>query len=212
VRRRRVRLAGAAALALLAACNVRVLEPRPDPSRFFTLTPGAAPSGATGALAGQVLGVGPITFPHYLDRPELVTRIGPNEVRHAASDYWAGSLAEQFLATLKQNLQALLAPSAISLYPWYPASQPDVAVEVDLQRFERASDGGAHLVARWRLRRGGRIVHAAESNAERPSGEDPGAAAAALSELLDAFSREIADAVREASSSSGGGAGRPKER
>jgi len=183
------------ALGLLAACSV--LAPRPDPSRFFTLTPiadGGAPSSAP--LRGRVLGIGPITLPQYLDRPELVVRVGPNEVRKAVFDYWAGSLQKQFAATLSQNLQVLLGPSSIVPHPWYAGSPPDLAVEVDVVEFERGPDGQAHLDARWRIRKDKATLRAAESKLAVPTTEDPQAMVAALSDLLSQFSREIAAAAK----------------
>lgn len=182
--------------ALLAgACSA--LAPRPDPSRFFTLTPIADAPPAAGALSGRVLGIGPITFPRYLERPELVTRVGPNEVRNATSDYWAGSLAKQFESTLAQNLQNLAAPASIVIYPWYASTPPDVIVEIDVIQLERATDGEAHLVARWRMKKGrpATVVRAAESTLLRPAAADPASTAAALSELLGQLSREIAGAM-----------------
>ena len=185
-------------LGLLLVSGCSVLAPRPDPSRFFTLTPLGEPGPNPGALAGHVLGIGPITFPPYLDRPELVTRVGPNEVRSAAFDYWAGSLTKQFEATLSHDLQALLGPSSVQTYPWYAGGQPDLVVEVDVVQFERAIDGQAHLQARWRLRNGksGAVLRAGESNLAHQAAQDAGSTVAALSELLGQFSRELADAVR----------------
>ena len=187
-------------LLLLSGCSI--LSPRPDPSRFFTLTPIAEPGPNPGALAGHVLGVGPITFPPYLDRPELVTRVGPNEVRSAASDYWAGSLAKQFETTLSHDLQALLGPSSVQSYPWYAGGQPDLVVEADVAQFERAIDGQAHLRALWRLRKAsGEVLRAGESNLARSAAPDAGSTVATLSELLGQFSRELTDAIRETTSS-----------
>jgi len=138
-RRRRLRSGWVWTLGALAACSL--LTPRPDPSRFFTLTPIAESGDTSAPLRGRVLGLGPITLPQYLDRPELVARVGPNEVRKAVSDYWAGSLQKQFAGTLSQNLQSLVAPSSIVPYPWYAGSPPDVAVEVDVLELERGPDG-----------------------------------------------------------------------
>jgi uncharacterized protein len=182
-------------LFLVVSCSV--LSPRPDPSRFFTLTPIGEPGANPGMLAGRVLGIGPVTFPPYLDRPELITRVGPNEVRSAAFDYWAGSLAKQFETTLSHDLQTQLGPSSVSTYPWYAGAQPDLVVEVDVLQFERAVDGQAHLQARWRLRKGksGEVLRAGESNLAHPAAPDAGSTVAALSELLGKFSRELADAV-----------------
>jgi uncharacterized lipoprotein YmbA len=186
--------------ALLAgACSA--LTPRPDPSRFFTLTPITDAAAAPGAVSGRILGIGPVTFPRYLDRPELVTRVGPNEVRNAVSDYWAGSLAKQFESTLAQNLQALLSPSSIVTFPWYSAAEPDAIVEIDVRQFERATDGQAHLVARWRVKKGhpAAVTRAGEFALSRPAPDDPVSTAAELSDLVGELSREIAAAVRAAS-------------
>jgi uncharacterized lipoprotein YmbA len=182
------------ALVAFVACSP-ILAPRPDLSRYFTLTPIADAGSASAKLAGRTLGIGPVTLPQYLDRPELVWRVGPNEVRQAKSEFWAGSLAKQFSATLTENLRALLGPSEIVSYPWYPGTRLDVVVEVDVVRFELANDGAAHLVARWRLRKGTNVARAEESSFDRPVTGDTGATVAALSELLGDLSRAIADAV-----------------
>jgi uncharacterized lipoprotein YmbA len=191
---RRDRVLWVSALAILTACSV--LAPRPDPSRFFTLTPILEAPSASAALRGRALGIGPITLPPYLDRPELVIRVGPNEVRNSQFDYWAGSLKKQFESTLAHNLQILLSPSSIVFHPWFVATQPDVVVEVDVLEFERGPDGQAHLAARWRVRKGAQVVRAAESRLAEPTAEEPASMVAALSKLLDRFSREIAEAVK----------------
>jgi len=193
------RLGSAVALiAALLAGSCSAFTPRPDPSRFFTLTPITDAAAARGALSGRILGIGPITFPRYLERPELVTRIGPNEVHNAAFDYWAGSLAKQFESTLAQNLQALLSPSSIVTFPWY--TEPDGIVEIDVRQLERGTDGQVHLVARWRVKkgRGSGVARAGESALSRPASDDPGSTVAALSELVGELSRELAEAVRAA--------------
>src|SRR6266481_4476406 len=42
------------------------------------------------------VGLGPITFPPCLDRSELVSRVGTNELRPSPFDFWTGPLNEQF--------------------------------------------------------------------------------------------------------------------
>jgi uncharacterized lipoprotein YmbA len=193
-RRRSLRIGVVSLLAVFAGCSI--FAPRPDPSRFFTLTPIAGEGAPSEALRGKVLGIGPVTLPRYLDRPELVTRVGPNEVRQATFDFWAGSLQKQFATTLGQNMQILLAAGSIVPFPWYSGSPPDLSVEVDVLAFEPAADGQAHLVARWRVHKGAATVKASESNLSRPAGGDPAASVAALSELLGQLSGEIAAAAR----------------
>jgi uncharacterized lipoprotein YmbA len=52
------------------------------PSRFYLLNtlPASETVPATAAGRGPVVGVGPITLPKYLDRPQLVTRASRNQL------------------------------------------------------------------------------------------------------------------------------------
>ena len=65
------------------------------PTRFYLLSPiggdhaGGCPDGRTLSL-----GVGPIEVPRYLDRPQIMTRTGPNEMALAEFDLWAEPLKE----------------------------------------------------------------------------------------------------------------------
>lgn len=188
-----------AVAALLGGCTV--LAPTPDRSRFFVLTPVTPVAEAAKTPFGPSIGIGPFTFPTYLDRPELVTRVSANEVRRAAFDYWAGSLAQQFQATLAQDLQSQLGGAPIRNYPWYATSTPDLAVEADVRSFETTADGQARFAARWRVRKGadGTILAGGDFDRARTlRGAAPEQAAAALSELLGELAAELATALRTA--------------
>jgi uncharacterized protein len=193
------RLLGVCVLAIsVTSASCTVLAPRADPSRFFVLTPLADAAPSSGGERVASLGLGPIHLPRYLDRPEIVTRVGPNEVKPALFDYWGGSLRRQFETVLAQNLQTLVHADRIQLYPWYAGAAPTLVVEVDVQRFEPSSDGRVELAARWRVRKGSGLdtLRAGESTFSRPlSGGDSEAAAVALSGLLEDFSRELAEVI-----------------
>jgi uncharacterized lipoprotein YmbA len=183
---------------LLGAC---ALGPGADRSRFFTLTPIDADGGATTSAAPphRVLGLGPIVLPAYLGRASMATRIGPNEVRYAELDRWAEPLDRSVARTLQQNLLVLLGTQRIVLYPWPLSAGVDAAVAVELLRFEPTTAKTAELVAHWSVRdarRGGLLVTRESVLREPLEGDDPGAAAAALSRALAALAQEIASAVR----------------
>ena len=57
---------------------------------------------------GLTIGVGPIRFPDYLDRPGIVTRSSGNTIEIAEFDLWAGSLKDDFMRILAENLSILL--------------------------------------------------------------------------------------------------------
>jgi hypothetical protein len=178
------------------------LGARPDASKFFTLAP-LAENGDDRAGGGATrlwLGLGPIVLPGYLERTQLVRRVGPNEVKLAESDRWAEPLAEGVAHTLQRNLTVLLGAERVVLHPWSLATRVDLRVDLEVLRFEPAADGGAELKARWTVRdgTGTRLLAARESQlTEPPSGRETAAAVAAMSRALGGLSTEIARAVRE---------------
>ena len=187
----------------LAACLIAGcmgLGPRPDRTRFFTLAPlgPEEPTAAAPALDTS-LGLGPIVFPAYLDRLAIVRRTGANELAISATDRWGESLRETFRTTLQQNLVALLGTPRVVLHPWLRTERPELAVDVEVLRFEPGSNGDADLAARWHLVRvvdGSVLVSRTSEIAEPAGASDTDHAVAALSRALGTLSREIATAVR----------------
>lgn len=190
-------------LAGLSAAACLNLGAKPDPSRFYTLTP---LTGATGDTAGRgyhpdrvALGVGPITLPGYLDREQVVTRISENRFAVAENDRWGEPLQENVVRVLSQNLSLLLSSDQVIRFPWPSTHRPTYQVEIDVLRFEADTSRRARLVARWIMSdvatREALVVR--ESRLDRlAEGRSADASVASLSGLLEDFSSEIADAVR----------------
>jgi uncharacterized lipoprotein YmbA len=179
-----------AALGLLCACSI--LDPRADPTRFFVLSP-SAQAGAEGAAdPAAAIAVGPVRMPDYLLRPELVRRVGPNQLEPSRVDRWAEPIDRALLRVLCLDLAALLPRSTVIPYPAPAGEKPALQIELELSAFEADRAGAARLQARWEVRdRKGRTVHGCSLEREAGSGETP-AMVAALSELLADLSRSIA--------------------
>src|ERR1700722_554228 len=86
LRLRKLGLFGARVMSV-AGCSYMakaILAPQKDISKFYLLTPTADTAAATGSTQSTsgnfTLGLGPITLPKYLDRPEIVTRMAPNRL------------------------------------------------------------------------------------------------------------------------------------
>jgi uncharacterized lipoprotein YmbA len=144
------------------------------------------------------LGLGPIKFPGYLDRNEVVVRSAPNRFEVSEYDRWAEPLQENFVRILSQNLAVLLNTDLITMYPWPPGNRPRYQVEIEVLRFEVNSDRYAQLFARWAVLDAGdkKIAVVKESRALRNAKEkSTDASVAALSEALGDLSREIAETV-----------------
>jgi uncharacterized lipoprotein YmbA len=182
-----------------AGCSF--LEVRPDPSRFFALTSlprtGQTAQDAAGTNA-LVLGIGPIKFPGYLDRQQLVTRISQNRFAVAENDRWAEPLEENFSRVLSQNLSILLQTDRIVAYPWQRSQQPTYQVQVEVLRFEPNAEQVVELWARWIILDDARkTVGLKESYLTQPARDrSTEASVAAMSEAVSDLSKEIAAAIR----------------
>jgi uncharacterized lipoprotein YmbA len=184
-------VAAVALLSLIPAC----LGPRPETLRYYTL-PEAAPAATSGAPTVS-LGLGPLTLPAYLTRPELATRLSPERLSYAANDRWAGPLDELVARSLGEDLRAALPAREVVRWPWSLGSPPDVTVAVEFLRFEADEGGGATLDARWSVRvRGGAPMPGESRIREGGAPGDAPGAVAALGRALGTLAREIAATTR----------------
>jgi len=177
-------------------------SPRPDSSRFFTLTaiaqPGSVTTRASSNPAGVSIGIGPIRLPGYLDRQEIVTRVSQNRIDLSEYDRWAERLETNFTRVLAQNLSVLLNTDQLVFYPWELNRKPNYQVTIEMLRFELNTRGEVQLSARWEILDTNKRtqLQAGETGITRqPTAQSTDASVAALSEALGDLSREIANAV-----------------
>ncbi len=184
---------------LLASAGCSAFGPRPDRSRFYTLTPLTDVADGDAGRTDLSLGLGPISLPEYLERPALVTRVAATEIQLSPHARWAEPLEEGIERTLRLNLAALLGPRRLVSHPWPPSQRPDYAVAIDITRFELDARGDALLGARWTLRdgRSGEVFAARETSLALAAGAGgTEAGVLALSRALAGLSHEIAAALR----------------
>jgi uncharacterized lipoprotein YmbA len=186
--------------AVLAGCST-LLPPVPDKSRFFMLTPitpgessSPAAQSATGSL---ILGLGPVKFPAYLDRTEVVTQVEPNRLEVSETNQWAEPLKSNFTTVLGQNLSLLLGTPQIVHFPWYSTTHMDYQLVAEVERFDSDAQGNAHLIAQWTIEdpTTKKTLDRGEPNLTASGATDAAQSAAALSRVLADFSRQLAIAV-----------------
>jgi uncharacterized lipoprotein YmbA len=177
-------------------------SPRPDPSRFFTLTaiaqPAATATKESSNPGGISLGIGPIRLPGYLDRQEIVTRVSPNRIDLSEYDHWAEPLETNVNRVLGQNLSVLLPINRLVFFPWESTRSPTYQVEVEVLRFEANAAGDVQLSARWVVLEASKKVALKSGETllvRQPAAKSTDAAVAMLSETLGDLSREIANAI-----------------
>lgn len=192
----------ATGLAVLALAVGSCFGAKKDPSQFYVLnsaavdgTAGAA--GSAGSVEGKIIGVGPVRFPAYLDRPQMVTRISDVQVTVSEFERWAESPELNFTAVLARNLEVQLGTPRIATFPWIAGV--DYAVRIEVHRFERDASGTTELECRWVIIDSDREpVVSAESSFREPAADaTTDAAVAALSRTVERLSVEIAGALRQ---------------
>lgn len=203
-------MAAVVSSALLAACS---LNPKEDPTRYYVLSnvvdePGLLESAGLPAVDEAAptvhlrVGIRPVSFPSYLKRSRMVTRLASNELKYMETERWGEPLEEAFHYALGVNLGVMLGTDDVILHPWYATEEPEYAVMVDVIRFERDQQGAAHLVVQWELRdAGGEVVTRDGFKAEEDA--DPSsilASVQAQSRTVAALSGRIAEAIQKAAS------------
>jgi uncharacterized protein len=175
------------------------LEAKPDPSRYFALT-SLPRTGQTAQEVGRTiaLGVGPIKFPGYLDRPQFVTRISQNQFEVAENDRWAEPLEENFSRVVSQNLSILLQTDRIVAYPWERNQRPTHQLQLEVLRFEPNAEQMVELWARWSIIDSTKkTISMKESYLTHPvRDKSTEGSVASMSELVNDLSKEIAAAIR----------------
>ena len=188
-------------LAFLSVSGCVNLSPMSDPSRFFMLTPLPQSEQSrpdTDKVNSLFLGIGPIRFPAYLDRDQIVTRAGQNRFDVSENDRWAEPLEENFTRVLSQNLGMHLGGARIIRYPWQTGQRPTCQIEMEVLRFEPNTRQEVELLADWALidlSTKVPLVFKKSRIARQTGTKSMEASVAALSETLGDLSREIADTI-----------------
>lgn len=172
------------------------------PSTFYTLTPildAAAGGESTLSDRGLAVGLGPVEFPEFLERPQIVSRAGSNRLEVDELHRWGGSLEDDFLRVLGENLSRLLGTSRIQVYPADVRFPLDFRVIADVLSFEGTATGEAVLRVRWSVLdpyTEQALVVRKTAYRRQATGAEREAMIAALSETVGAFSRDLADELR----------------
>lgn len=138
---------------LIAGALLLVTGCASDPvTRYYALV-ASAPASAPAAKPLAVV-IRDLRLPQYLERNQIVTRASDHRLVMADYDVWAGDLRQDMTRALTENLARLLGSDRVVAAPHTLRLQPDLRVEVEVQRFERDAGGKVQLAARWWLTRG----------------------------------------------------------
>jgi uncharacterized lipoprotein YmbA len=200
----RTRFCATLGLAALFLATVACVSLKRTPeARFFVLQslvePPAAPQEPV-----AIVGVENVLLPGHLDRPQIVTWSGPNEMTTDEFLRWGEPLPEGITRTLTEDLAGLLPDHQLVRRPWSGRTRTRCRVLVALGAFGLQSDGTIKLEGQYRLLpdKGAlayllRPVSLSEGPLPIPSdGAPPDPGVEAMNRLLETLSQQIAEAIR----------------
>ncbi len=188
----------------LAGCAVS------DPTQYYTLGQAAAVRAESResasprsdvAAAGTVgIGVGPVIMPGYLDRLQIVTRNGADQVELSMFHRWAEPLEDGIGRILAEEIGARVPTERIVTFPWrgVVARTLQYQVVVAVLRFDGRPGGKVTLDTRWRIlgRDGDELAFARSTMIEAAAGPGYEPMIAAMTRALGTLGREIAAEIR----------------
>jgi uncharacterized lipoprotein YmbA len=164
-------------------------------ARYYTLsttTEPAAPSSDLSVIVNSV------SIPAEVDRPQLVVRTGPNQMRVDDFNLWAAPLQDSIGRIVAQNLVALLGTPRVTLSSQTVSTDVSYRVAIEVQRFDSTPGEAAALDAVWAVRsmKDGKTQTGRTTVREAVQENTYEALAAAHSRAVARLSQDIASAVR----------------
>ena len=181
------------------------------PTRFYVLTSvysEKAKPAPVADLNNTAIGVGPVRISGKLDRPQIATATGENEIRLSEFAQWGDPLGSGVARVLAENLSYLLNTEKVAIFPWLQATQTDYQVTVDVIDFIGTPGGDVLLRAWWTIfGENGRteLLKRYANLAEPVAGDDIDAMVQTESLAVEALSRQIADAIKALARQKAGG-------
>jgi uncharacterized lipoprotein YmbA len=164
-------------------------------TRFYSLTALAEPT--TQNLSDLKIGIGPVYIPRTLKRPQIVTRKNQTELALAEEHQWGGSLREDIIQVLGENLSLQLGTQQIEAFPWKQSFRPDYQIRIHIEQLDGELGKNVTLKARWRLIKQTQVQKAEHSQMVIPvNGQDYNAYVQAQSEALHRLSQVIAAQIK----------------
>ena len=162
-------------------------------THHYVLSPvvDASPGDPASPTARLVVGIGPVSIPPYLDRPQLVVRPAPDRIEVSEFGQWGEPVRDAVTRVVSINLARLLPESRVVPFPWRSGEKVRYQVVLDIDQMDGPAEGDLVLDVQWRIIDGsGREIAARVSRVSEPAAS--GTMAAAMSRALGALSRDMA--------------------
>ena len=180
-------------LSILGSCGTT------PPARFYAITSTMSALPLEADPTGAIVTIGPVQIPEYLDRPQIVTVTGTNELILSEYDLWAGSLKDDINRVLIENVSSFLG-GAVSVASWKTPLRNANKVPVSIVRIDALPGKSVTLKAQWTVFAKDSRTPAAFKDAtiaEPLTGTDHRSVVAAMSKVVSELSRLVAVSVKQ---------------
>jgi len=144
------------------------------------------------------LGVWLVKLPSFLDRPEMVTRVGSYGIEVADFHRWAGGFQNNITRLITSELGRRLKTDHIVMSPWLAHQKLDYQIRINIKRFDGEFGNNMILNGTWRLlnKKGDKEILAQAFNYEtHTNSKNYIDLVAAFSDLTVSLSEQIAIAI-----------------
>ncbi len=136
-----------ACCAMISAC---INTPLPD---YYVLTPerNSVAQVVTAQVNPQIaLGIGPVTIPETVNRPNIVTPLDSNQVEVAEYHRWSEPLIENISRVVITNIAGRLGLNKLYAYPWL-GNPVDYQVRIDVLQMVGSPSESVTMQVRWQI-------------------------------------------------------------
>lgn len=136
----------------------------------------------------------------YLDRPEIVRAGDDYQLRLVGGERWGEPLGDLIGRVTAENLARRLSGVSVFTQAGGISTDPDAAIEIDIQRFDAEASGPVTLLAQVAVRRGRRGATLSRTARLQvvPAGTTTRDIVAAMSNALGELADVVAEMVRRA--------------
>ena len=182
-------------LLALSACGAS------KPSQFYVLnalSPSELSRETISVGSGLAIGLAPVNMPEYLDRPEIISRGGGNQLELGQFDRWAEPLNRNIERVVARNLAVLLDTDRVFVLPARRPLDLRYRVVIDVLRFNLVKKGVTLLEVRWAVLDGEtrrELLIATSAHGHAVAVQNYDSVVSSMNENLAELSREIATAI-----------------
>lgn len=195
-------MSGGLIVAMAAGLSACINTPLPD---YYVLTPEPGVVSASQffdntRVSNLAIGVGPITIPETVNRPNIVTPKDSNKLEVAEYHRWSEPLRENISRVVITNIADRLGVNKLYAYPWL-RKEIDNVTRIDILQMTGQLREAVYLQVRWQVLTGTKPYQLLETRITeyRPivRGAGYSALVAAYSEAFASLSDDIALAIAE---------------